>query len=172
MKVVVPEEPDLILIQEPYEYQNRAAIVIINSKIDTILIAKLSDEDTVFLEIIHENLRFFVASMYFDIEDRIENNFTKMVGLMRFVKGGGILIAVDSNARSKMWHDVKTNSRGRKMEEYLANKQLHVINEETDRFTFHNSRGSMCVCVCARVCVRVCMCAHVSLDTQSLQRRL
>jgi hypothetical protein len=23
MKVVVPEEPDLILIQEPYEYQNR-----------------------------------------------------------------------------------------------------------------------------------------------------
>ena len=80
--------------------------------------------------------------MYFDLEDQVENNFTKMDGLMRFVKGGRILIVVDSNARSKTWHDVKTNSRGRKLEEYLASKQLHKINEETDRFTFHNSRGS------------------------------
>jgi len=55
--------------------------------------------------------------MYFDMEDQIENDFTKMDGLMRFVKGGTILIAVESNARSKTWHDVKTNSRGRKMEE-------------------------------------------------------
>ena len=61
---------------------------------------------------------------------------------MRFVKGGRILIAVDSNARLKTWHDVKTNSRGRKMEEYLASKQLHIIDEESDSFTFHNSRGS------------------------------
>jgi len=121
--------------------ENRAAIII-NNKLDAILIAKLPDEDTVFLEIIHENLRFFAASMYFDIEDQIENNFTKMDGLMRFVKGGRILIAVDSNARSKTWHDVKTNSRGRKMEEYLASKQLHIINEESVRFTFRNSRGS------------------------------
>jgi len=80
--------------------------------------------------------------MYCDIEDQIEYNFTNMDGLMRFVKGGRILIAVDSNARSKTWHDVKTNSRGRKMEEYLASKQLHIINEESDMFTFHNSRGS------------------------------
>jgi hypothetical protein len=68
MKVIDTEEPDLILIQEPYEYQNRpvgiekkyriftagngkhrAAIIIINSKIDAILVAKLSDKDTVFL---------------------------------------------------------------------------------------------------------------------------
>jgi NDP-sugar pyrophosphorylase family protein len=61
--------------------------------------------------------------MYFDIEDQIENSFTKIDGLMAFVKDGRILIAVDSNASSKTWHDVKTNSRVRKMEEYLASKQ-------------------------------------------------
>ena len=72
MKITETEEPDLLLIQEPYEYQNkpvgiekknriftagtgkhRAAIIVINSKMDAILIAKLSDEDTVVLEIIH-----------------------------------------------------------------------------------------------------------------------
>jgi hypothetical protein len=75
MKVIDTEEPDLILLQEPYEYQNRpvviekkyriftagkgkhrADIIIINSKIDAMLIAKLSDEDTVLLEIIHKSL--------------------------------------------------------------------------------------------------------------------
>jgi hypothetical protein len=161
MKVIDTEEPDLILIQEPYEYQNRpvgikkkyrifmaaegkqrAAIIIKNTKIDTMLIAKLSDEDTVFLEIIHQNLKFFAARMYFDIEDQIENNFKKMDEILRFASGGRILIAADSNSRSKTWHDVKTNSRGRKMEEYLASKQLHIINEESDWFTFNNTRGS------------------------------
>ena len=161
MKVIDTEQPDLLFIQEPYEYQNRpvgidkkyriftagdgkhrAAIIITNNKIDAILITNFSDEGTVFLEIIHGNQKFFAASMYFDLEDPIENNLTKMDGLMQFVKNGRILIAMDSNARSKTWHDVKTNSRGRKMEEYLASKQLHIINEESDRFTFQTSRGS------------------------------
>jgi hypothetical protein len=106
------------------------------------LIAKQSDEDTVLLEIIHKNLKFFAASMYFDIEDQNENNLKKMDDIQRFVSGGRILIAADSNLRSKMWHDVKTNPRGRKMEEYLASKQLHIINEESDWFTFSNTRGS------------------------------
>lgn len=84
------------------EKENRAAIMIINSKTDAILIAKLSDEDTVFSEILHENLKFFAASMYFDLEEQTENNFTKMDVLLRFVKGGGILIAADSNSPGTM----------------------------------------------------------------------
>jgi hypothetical protein len=58
IKIIGTEESDLLLIQEPYEYQNkppgmekknriytagtgkhRAAIIVINSKIDAILIA-------------------------------------------------------------------------------------------------------------------------------------
>ena len=57
-------------------------------------------------------------------------------------KGRTILIAADTNSRSTTWHDIRTNSRGMKLEEYLANKQLHIINEESERFTFHNSIGS------------------------------
>jgi len=120
MKIIDTEEPHLILIQDPYEYQNRpsginkkyriftaakgkhrAAIIIINSNIDATLITKLSDEDTVLIEIIHKNLKFFAASMYFDLEDQIENKFTKLDELMRFVKGGRILIATENNSRSK-----------------------------------------------------------------------
>jgi hypothetical protein len=128
MQMTENEEPDLIFVQEPYEYQNRpvgiekkyriftagkgkhrAAIVILNNKIDTILIEQISNEDTVFIEIIHENLELYAASVYFDIQDQIENNFTK-IDALQFAKGGRILIASDSNSRSTTWHDIKTNS--------------------------------------------------------------
>lgn len=81
---------------------------------------KYQMKDTVFLEIIHENLKFFAASMYFDLKNQIENNFTKMDALLQFANGGRILIAADSNARLTTWHDVITNSQGRKLEEYLV----------------------------------------------------
>jgi len=161
MKMTDTGEPELILTQEPYEYQNRpsginkksrmftagkgkhrAAIITVNSNTDAILITKLSDEVTLLVEIIHENLKFFPVSKYFDLEDQGENNFTKMDELMRFVKDGRILIEADSNSRSKTWHDLETNSTGNKLEEYLASKHLHILNEETDRSNFLNGRES------------------------------
>jgi len=77
------------------------------------LITQISNEDTIVLEIIHENLKFFAASMYFDIEDRIENNFTKIDAILQFAKSGRILIATDSNSQSKTCHDIVTNPEGK-----------------------------------------------------------
>jgi acyl-ACP thioesterase len=59
--------------------------------------------------------------------------------LVKFAKDGSILIAADCNSRSKMWYNNKTNSRGRKLEEYLVSRHLHLINEESERPTFINS---------------------------------
>jgi hypothetical protein len=103
MKKIDDEEPDLILIHEPYEYQNkitginkkyriftagtgkhRAAIIIINSNRDATLITKLSDEDTVVVEITHEKWKFFAASTYFDLEGQIENNFINLLATELF----------------------------------------------------------------------------------------
>ena len=159
MKVIEREEPDIILVQEPYEYQNkpagidkkyrtftagqgkhRAAIVIPNNKLDAILITQISDEDTVFIEISHDNSKFLAASMYFDCTDQIENNFTKIDEILRFAKGEGTLIAIDSNSRST-WYNILTNIRGKKREEYLASKLLHIINEESGSTTFNSRRG-------------------------------
>jgi hypothetical protein len=122
--------------------KHRAAIVIPNNAIDAILITQISDGDTVFIEVIHENMKFFAASMYFDTEDQIENNFKKLDALIQFAKGGRTLISADSNSRSTTWHDTLTNTRGKKLEEYLASKKLHIVNEESEMSTFHSSRRS------------------------------
>ena len=59
---------------------------------------------------------------------------------MRCAKRGRILIAVESNSRSKTWHDNKTNSRGRNLEEFLASRHLYLINKESERPTFFSNR--------------------------------
>jgi predicted acetyltransferase len=86
LKIIDTEQTDIIFVQEPYIYKNRpvglekkhrlftaetgkyrTAIVIVNANIDAILIIKISDEDTVILELIYKNLEFYAVSMYFDI---------------------------------------------------------------------------------------------------------
>ena len=49
---------------------------------------------------------------------------------------------MDTNSRSKTWHDIKTNPRWNALEEFLNYYQLHIINEDSARTTFQSSRGS------------------------------
>jgi len=65
------------------------------------LITQISNEDTVVLKIIQEKIKFFAVSMYLDIEEQIENSFTNTDKILQFTKGTRILIAADSNSRSK-----------------------------------------------------------------------
>jgi hypothetical protein len=161
MKVIDSDDIDLILIQEPYEYQNRpavignryrtyfagtgkhrAAIIIRNCNTDSILITKISDEDTVVLELTYDKLKLYAASMYFDIQDQMRKNFNKLDELMALTPNGKLLIGADTNSRSKTWHDVTTNARGKKLEDILASSDLHIINEDSERRTFQNNKGS------------------------------
>ena len=46
----------------------------------------ISNEDAVCLEIIQEKIKLFAMSMYLNIEEQIENFFTKMDQILQFVK--------------------------------------------------------------------------------------
>jgi len=61
---------------------------------------------------------------------------------MDYTKGNGLIIAVDSNARSKMWHDTITSQRGKILEGFLFCNDLYVLNEVTKTPTFQSNRGS------------------------------
>ena len=61
---------------------------------------------------------------------------------MKFTKGKKLLLAIDSNSRLTTWHDIKTNPRGKALEEFLTYNQLHIMNEDSTRTTFQSTRGS------------------------------
>ena len=49
---------------------------------------------------------------------------------------------MDSNGRSKTWHDVLTNKRGRLLEEFVISNRIHIANEDSKLTTFESNRGT------------------------------
>jgi hypothetical protein len=82
--------------------------------------------------------KIIAVSMYFDRENHIEQDLEKMDLVLQHAKDSGVFFASDSNARSKLWHDNLTNTRGRILEEYITSKQSYIVNEESSYTTFRN----------------------------------
>ena len=93
------------------------------------------------LELIYNNLEFYAIYMYFDIQGQIEKNLNKIDEIMKVTNGGKVLIAADTNGRSKTCHDHSTKSRGKKLEQFMAATQLHIMNEYSEGNIFNNTRG-------------------------------
>jgi hypothetical protein len=114
-----------------WERKKRAAIIINNKNIDTLLITQISDEDLTVMETNAGNARFVIASIYFDIERPIEVDLNKTHAIITYAKDTGIISAIDSNARSTTWHDSLANKRGKVMEEFIISMHLHIGKEES-----------------------------------------
>jgi len=87
------------------ETGNTAASVMPKNIIEAMLITQISNEDAVCLENIHENVKYFAVCSCVDIEEQMENRFTKIDQTLQFAKRAKILIATNSNSKSKNWHD-------------------------------------------------------------------
>jgi hypothetical protein len=151
---------DLAFVQEPYIIRNnlaglpkslrtyasgngrkRSALLVNNKEIDVVLITQLSNEDCIVAEISYRNRKFYSVSSYFDITEDIEINIRKTEQILNYSKGQGLLMAVDSNARSKTWYDTITNQRGKVLEDFLTIHNLNIVNVRSEP-TFETTRGS------------------------------
>jgi hypothetical protein len=158
-KIIHEEGTDIVFIQEPYNVTNkpvclprscavftsgpgrkRAAIVVMNKKIDTLLLTQLSNEDTVVVEAKVDRVSLILVSMYFDFNRPIDIDLQK---ILTHAKGTGIIFAIDSNARSTTWHDVITNKRGKALEEFLISRQLYTANEESCYKSFNQEEAQV-----------------------------
>ena len=131
-QVIIQYNIDIAFVQEPYTIRNnmagfpkgfkiyshgggrkRAAIIINNNEVDAITITQGSHEDAILTEIRHKGLRLFGASLYLPIDRDIERDIDTIENIHQFTKGEGLILAIDSNARSRLWFDKYTNARGR-----------------------------------------------------------
>ena len=161
VELLTKQQIDIAFLQEPFLYENkptgipskfrlyasgskkcRAAVVVLNKSLDALIINQLSDDDAAVIEIRYGALNLIVVSMYFDIRENIERDTLKLEKILDFAKGRGVLAAIDTNSRSKLWYDTFTNSRGKILEEFVTSNDLYIINEDNGRPTFESSRGS------------------------------
>ena len=137
-QITEEESTDILCFQDPYiiqnkvvgipnkfrtytiaETQSRAAIVVTNNHIDVLLLKQHTDVDAVVAEITVDGVKLILVSMYFDIGRQIEVDLSKIEAVLQHANGAGVLLAIDSNARSASWHDSTTNTRGRTLDKYL-----------------------------------------------------
>ena len=121
--------------------RKRAAIVVNNNDVDIIAITQVSHEDVILTEIWYEGLKFYGAILYLPSVRDIEKDFETIEDILQLTKEDGIILAIDSNARSKLWFDRCTNTRGRALEEFIITRDLLIINEANDTPTFETNRG-------------------------------
>ena len=159
-QIITENNIDIIFLQEPYTHLNnvagfpksykifssgngrkRSAIILTNDSIDGIAINQISDEDAIVLEFSYKKLKFYGTSMYFDIERDIKMDIERVERIMNYTKGNGLIIAIDSNARSKLWYDISTNQRGKTLEDFVTTSELFLMNEPTGIPTFETIRG-------------------------------
>jgi hypothetical protein len=93
------------------------------------------------VELILGNLKFYMANMCLDITEQLDKGINLINDILQLANARGILITMDSNSRSKTWHDKLTHGRGKKLE-FLISKQLFIMNEESKMNIFQSSRGS------------------------------
>ena len=70
-----------------------------------------------------------------------ERDLETIEKIIRLTKGEGLLLALDSNTRSKIRSDTHTKARGRAMEEYIMTRDLLIMNVDSDVPTFESTRG-------------------------------
>jgi hypothetical protein len=106
------------------------------------LITQLSNPDAVTVEITRGDLKIIIASMYFVRGNPLGPDLAKIGAVLQHAKGLGVIISMDSNARSTLWHDTLLNSRGNELVEFITSSQLHIMNEESSKTTFCNRIGN------------------------------
>ena len=86
-------------------------------------------------------MTLYWASLYLLIDSDITGDIYKIENILQFTKGEGLILSLDSNARSKLWFDKYTNARGRTMEEYIITRDLHFVNTDSSTPSFETNRG-------------------------------
>lgn len=130
---------------------NRAAIVINDSNMEAMPITHLTNERGICIWTKGDHGELYICSMYCKPNHTLEEYLTYLEEVVRCAGATPLLIGMDSNARSPMWHSkVNLDARGRPaygtrgvdLEETIVTLNLSVLNEASSLYTFIGSRGS------------------------------
>ena len=154
---------DILLLQEPYQYQNKivrlgsattiytgndfnetpwAAIAIFNRSVRSMLLTQFSNSHCVCIEISFNGERMYLISMYCQSSHRIPPNLEHLKTILKALRGRKILISMDANAKSPMWFNSSTDNSGAEMEMFILEEKLYLLNEDGCPPTYASERGT------------------------------
>ncbi|CAK9816584.1 Retrovirus-related Pol polyprotein from type-1 retrotransposable element R1 (Fragment) [Anthophora quadrimaculata] len=159
---------DIIAAQEPYSYRNavpgfgtvskiifdtkkftglaasgniKAAIIVANPTYTVTTLGHLSNTHFACAEVITATHKLYVISAYFQCSDPIEPYLKHLEYVLHELKGRKIIICIDANAKSSLWHSNQTDDRGEALEELIVHNRLYILNRPSPHYTYDNTRG-------------------------------
>lgn len=80
--------------------------------------------------------KFYIISGYFQYRDEIEPCLGKLGEILTTLRGKEVLIGLDANAKSPLWHSNVLDERGEELEGLIARFGLVVVNEDDQPATY------------------------------------
>lgn len=152
---------DVLCLQEPYSYMGRvrgytannkriiqpntkcpmAAIVFYNDEIEVTQLNTVG-EHVVAVQILLGKTEIFIVNAYCQFSHDIEPYLIEIEKVLNKLKDKMVIVCMDANARSVLWHAGETDNRGEIVEEFILINNLTVINEVSDFNTFRTEQGA------------------------------
>lgn len=151
---------DIVLVQEQYHSRPgilqcgnspKAGILVLNRFIAVTILENLSNEYCTVAHIAHGNLGLHIVSAYFQYCQDIGRHIAHLESVLQRLHSSPILIGVDSNAHSPMWHCERRQYTGRgpdteyrrnQMESFILGKDLRLHNAPDQPPTFCGPNGA------------------------------
>lgn len=152
---------DVLCIQEPYVYKNIVrgysshnfsilqpgvdnpwvAAVIANEKLEVFHMGHFDTPHIMCFQIMSEKEEFYIINVYCQFSLQIEGILNDLEKIISKLNSSRLIITMDANAKSELWHAEETDERGRVMEEFLMSGKLYVRNEANNLPTFETVNG-------------------------------
>lgn len=150
---------DIVLVQEQYAGSASilecgdapaAGLVVLNPRLTVTLLLDLSDSHCLVAHIVSGAYDFHLVSAYFQYSDDVAIHVAKLERILTRLGGARVLIGVDSNAHSPIWHCERSQYTGRGLdaerrrtmvEGLILERDLLVHNVAGQPPTFHGPNG-------------------------------
>lgn len=165
-KLIVDMEIDVLCIQEPYAYRSKitefpntvqiianaknpkSAIINLNKNIVMVEITQFTDEWVTCVELLTESGKIIIVNVYCQFCLEIDQFLIKIENIIQSFPGYKILLSMDANAKSPMWHSnvatatARDRRRGELLEDLIMTRNLIIQNTEGEPSTYKNSAGA------------------------------
>lgn len=147
---------DILCIQEPYAYKNDirgyptsemtsfkttvdnawVAVVVKNENLEIFHIAHLDTAHMMCFQVISNAEEFYIINAYCQFSlplDQILKSIDEIISKLNINK---LVITMDANAKSDMWHSGETDDKGREVEDFIFTNNLYILNKPNNPPTF------------------------------------
>ena len=153
---------DILCIQEPFSYKGKVRgynspslvkmqpqnsktpwVAAVAKKKNVDILTGVGDENDhiMCLKVMTGDLDFVIINVYCQYSLPLEGFLEKIERALNGLQTEKVLIVMDANARSELWHDRTTDEKGVLLEEFVYEKNLSILNKPNNPPTYVSGNG-------------------------------